>query len=87
MAQYPHIKMLIGGEWRERPGTIPIINPCDESVLGTLPQATASDLHDALVAAEKGFAIWRRTSPAKRSELMFRATPSSANVSIRSQQR
>ncbi|MCX7309633.1 MAG: aldehyde dehydrogenase family protein, partial [Afipia sp.] len=74
MPQYPKIKMLIGGEWRDREGKIPIINPSDESELGILPQATQADLDDALAAAEKGFAVWRRMSPAKRSDFIFRAT-------------
>lgn len=74
MPDYPKIQLLIDGEWRDRPGTLPIINPCDESVLGVLPEATTRDLDDALAAAQRGFDLWRRTSPAKRAELIFRAT-------------
>lgn len=74
MSNYPLIKMFIDGEWRERRGSMPIINPSDESVLGILPQASIADLDDALAAAKKGFEVWRRTSPAHRSEVIFRAT-------------
>lgn len=73
MAQYPQIKLLIGGEWRVRDGA-PIINPADESVIGTVPHATTGDLEDAVAAAEKGFQVWRRTSPAKRAEIILKAT-------------
>lgn len=71
---YPKIQLLIDGDWRDRPGDMPIINPADESVLGYLPQATGQDLDDALTAADKGFKIWRSTSPAKRQATLMRAT-------------
>src|SRR3954453_11592329 len=74
VSQYPEIRLLIDGEWRNRAGDIPIINPTDESVLGYLPQATRADLDDALAAAEKGFRVWRAPSPAKRQEILTRAT-------------
>lgn len=72
MTQYPQIKLLIGGEWRVRDGA-PILNPADESVIGTVPHATRRDLDDALAAAESGFKVWRRTSPAKRAEVILKA--------------
>jgi succinate-semialdehyde dehydrogenase/glutarate-semialdehyde dehydrogenase len=46
-----------------------VINPADESVLGTVPTATTADLDDALAAAERGFVTWRKTSPAKRMQI------------------
>ncbi|MDX2201935.1 MAG: NAD-dependent succinate-semialdehyde dehydrogenase [Hyphomicrobiaceae bacterium] len=72
MAQYPEIKLLIGGEWRARAGA-PVLNPADESVLGEVPHATRQDLEDAVEAAEKGFKVWRRTAPAKRAEIILKA--------------
>ena len=71
-SMYPRIEMLIGGEWRVRDGSA-IINPADESVLGTVAHATTADLDDALAAAERGFGIWRKTAPAERSRIMRRA--------------
>ena len=56
----------------ERDGQ-PVINPADESVLGTVPHATRADLDAALAAAEKGFKVWRNTSPAKRAEIILKA--------------
>jgi succinate-semialdehyde dehydrogenase/glutarate-semialdehyde dehydrogenase len=64
---YPDIELYIDGRWKRASGQ-PVINPADESVLGTVPTATTADLDDALAAAERGFAIWRKTSPAKRAQ-------------------
>jgi succinate-semialdehyde dehydrogenase/glutarate-semialdehyde dehydrogenase len=72
MANYPQIDLYIDGRWKHAAGQ-PVINPADESVLGTVPSATRADLDDALAAAEKGFAIWRKTSPAKRAQIILKA--------------
>jgi succinate-semialdehyde dehydrogenase/glutarate-semialdehyde dehydrogenase len=72
MPQYPELKLYIAGEWRCGEGQ-PVINPADETVLGTLPHATHSDLDDALAAAEQGFKVWSRTSPAKRAQIILEA--------------
>ncbi|MGE0854158.1 MAG: aldehyde dehydrogenase family protein [Hyphomicrobiaceae bacterium] len=42
MSQYPKLELYIGGEWRSRSGQ-PVINPADESEVGTVPHATRSD--------------------------------------------
>jgi succinate-semialdehyde dehydrogenase/glutarate-semialdehyde dehydrogenase len=73
MSSYPELKLYIGGEWKTVGGA-PVINPHDESVLGTVPHATRSDLDNALAAAEQGFRVWSRTSPAKRAEMICAAT-------------
>lgn len=72
MAEYPLIELYIDGQWKRASGQ-PIINPADESVLGTVPTATKADLDDALAAAEKGFAIWRSTAPARRAQIILKA--------------
>ena len=64
--------MLIGGEWRLVSGE-PVCNPADGKILGRVPHATETDLQEAVEAAEKGFAVWRRMSPLKRSEIILRA--------------
>ena len=66
MADYPLIELYIDGQWKRASGQ-PVINPAEESVIGTVPTATQADLDDALAAADKGFRIWRKTSPAKRA--------------------
>lgn len=71
--RYPELALLIDGTWRGSQERIPVINPADESVLGMLPCASASDIHDAIDAAERGFAVWRDTAPAKRAEIVLTA--------------
>jgi succinate-semialdehyde dehydrogenase/glutarate-semialdehyde dehydrogenase len=44
-----------------------------ESILGTVPHASRSDLDDALAAAEQGFKVWSRISPMKRAEIILEA--------------
>ena len=72
MMEYPQIELYIDGRWKRASGQ-PIVNPADESVLATVPTATTADLDDALAAAEKGFAVWRKTAPAKRGQIILRA--------------
>jgi succinate-semialdehyde dehydrogenase/glutarate-semialdehyde dehydrogenase len=73
MTQYPNLELYIGGHWKKAPGQ-PVINPADESVLGTVPAATESDLANAVAAAADGFKAWSKTSPAKRAEIILKAT-------------
>jgi succinate-semialdehyde dehydrogenase/glutarate-semialdehyde dehydrogenase len=72
MANYPNLQLFIDGEWKSRDGQ-PVLNPADDSVLGTVPHATRADLDAALEVAEKGFKVWSRTSPAKRAEIILKA--------------
>jgi succinate-semialdehyde dehydrogenase / glutarate-semialdehyde dehydrogenase len=69
---YPDIELYIDGRWKRASGQ-PVINPADESVLGNVPTATTADLDDALAAAGRGFAVWRKTSPARRSQIILQA--------------
>jgi hypothetical protein len=72
MPQYPDLQLFVADEWKSADGA-PVINPADESIIGTVPHATRTDLDAALSAAEEGFRVWRQTSPAKRAELLTRA--------------
>jgi succinate-semialdehyde dehydrogenase/glutarate-semialdehyde dehydrogenase len=69
---YPNIELYVDGQWRRAPGA-PIINPADESVLGTVPHATRADLDDALDAAVRGFNVWRKTAPNGRAQIILKA--------------
>jgi succinate-semialdehyde dehydrogenase / glutarate-semialdehyde dehydrogenase len=69
---YPEIELYVDGQWRRASGT-PIINPADESVLGTVPHATRGDLDDALAAAQRGFHVWRKTAPNARAQIILKA--------------
>jgi succinate-semialdehyde dehydrogenase/glutarate-semialdehyde dehydrogenase len=72
MASYPELQLFVAGEWKSRDGA-PVINPADESILGTVPHATRADLDAALTSAEEGFQVWRRTLPTKRAEIILKA--------------
>jgi succinate-semialdehyde dehydrogenase/glutarate-semialdehyde dehydrogenase len=72
MSGYPAVRLLIGGEWKETTKVGDIINPADETTIGTFPHADISDLDSAVKAAVGGFRIWRDYGPNKRAEIMFR---------------
>jgi succinate-semialdehyde dehydrogenase / glutarate-semialdehyde dehydrogenase len=69
---YPELQLYIDGRWKRASGQ-PVINPANESVIGTVPHATTGDLDDALAAAGRGFVLWRNTSPAKRAQIILKA--------------
>jgi succinate-semialdehyde dehydrogenase/glutarate-semialdehyde dehydrogenase len=75
MQNYPDVKLFINGKWREAIAgeTIPIIDPANGEVLGSLAHARKADLDLALDAADKGFDVWRNTSAFERSKLMRKA--------------
>jgi succinate-semialdehyde dehydrogenase/glutarate-semialdehyde dehydrogenase len=72
---YPNVQLHINGEWRgARSGkTLPVINPATEEVIGEVAHAGRDDLDEALAAAEKGFAVWKKVSAFERSKLMRKA--------------
>ena len=69
---YPELELYIDGRWKRADGEA-VLNPADETVLGTVPSATIADLDDAIAAAERGFRVWRKTSPAKRTQIILKA--------------
>lgn len=72
---YQDTQLLIAGEWRPaRSGrTIPVLNPATEEVIGTVAHAGRDDLDEALEAAAKGFATWKKVSAYDRAKLMRKA--------------
>ncbi len=72
MTTYPDIELYIDGRWKRADGH-PILNPADESVIGTVPHAAMADLDDALAAAERGYRVWKNTAPARRAQIILKA--------------
>ena len=72
---YPNVQLYINGEWRNaRSGrSSPVLNPATEEVIGTFAHAGKDDLDEALEAADKGFALWKKVSAFDRSKLMRKA--------------
>ena len=72
---YQDVLMHIDGKWRGATGgrTIPVLNPATEEVIGTVPHADTADLDEALAAADRGFAIWKKVPAFERSKVMRKA--------------
>ena len=75
MTGYPQLRMHIDGEWIGAEGREihKVINPATGAVLGELPLATHDDLDCALLAAEKGFKLWRSKTADERAAVMRKA--------------
>ncbi|UVE94094.1 NAD-dependent succinate-semialdehyde dehydrogenase [Dietzia sp. B32] len=69
---YPDTRLFIDDQWTDSADgrTIDVLNPADGSVIGTVAHATTADLDRALAATERGFEVWRDTTPAGRSRIM-----------------
>ena len=52
MPNYPELKLYIDGQWISREGR-PVLNPADETVLGTVPHATQADLDNRYPPEER----------------------------------
>jgi succinate-semialdehyde dehydrogenase/glutarate-semialdehyde dehydrogenase len=72
---YAKLELFIDGQWLNGDGRAgeDVINPATEKPLARLPHASAADLDNALVAAKKGFAVWRGTSAYERAKIMRKA--------------
>src|SRR5580765_6700529 len=68
-------EMLIGGQWTAgSAGRVEEVrSPYDGSVVGNVPTADAKDVEVALQAAERGAAVWRRTTAHERARILLRA--------------
>jgi aminobutyraldehyde dehydrogenase len=68
-----YTEMLIGSRFEKGTETEePILNPkTGETVLG-LPEASQAQIEAAVLAAEKAFATWSRTTPAQRSGYLLK---------------
>ncbi|MGI4793038.1 MAG: NAD-dependent succinate-semialdehyde dehydrogenase [Janthinobacterium lividum] len=72
---YPDVLLHIDGKWTAAKSgkTLQVMNPATGEVNGTLAHAEIPDLDQALEAAERGFATWRRVSAFDRSKILRKA--------------
>jgi acyl-CoA reductase-like NAD-dependent aldehyde dehydrogenase len=65
-------RLYIGGEWVEPAGegTIEVLNPSTEEVLGRVPEGTPEDAARAVAAAREAFDGWAATAPHERAALL-----------------
>src|SRR3954463_941054 len=63
-------KLYIGGEWVDpaSDGTIEVVNPTTEEVIGRVPEGTPADVDRAVEAARKAFDVWSQTPIEVRAE-------------------
>lgn len=69
------VQLFIDGDWCDSLSgkTLPVINPATEEQIGEVAHAQRKDLELAVNAAERGFQIWRKTSPLDRSGILRKA--------------
>ncbi|TDC53518.1 aldehyde dehydrogenase [Actinomadura sp. KC345] len=71
-----HDRLFIGGEWAAPAGTgtIDVISPHTEEVIGRVPEGTEADIDAAVAAARRAFdeGPWPRMTPAERAEIVGR---------------
>jgi len=61
---------FIGGKWREPAGqgTIEVIDPTTEEVIGRVPEGTPEDVDEAVAAARAAFEVWSQVPVQDRAE-------------------
>jgi glyceraldehyde-3-phosphate dehydrogenase (NADP+) len=64
------MKMLIGGLWVDRKEKIEVRNPYDDSIVDTVPAASAEDMKTAIASAVEGFEQTRRLSTLDRITIL-----------------
>lgn len=64
----------VDGRWihSDSASTVAVQNPADQSVIGHVPMLEAAQIEQAVDAAHRAFASWRRVPVAKRSALLLR---------------
>ena len=69
---YEKFGQFINGKWQKSFSgeTYSVINPATEEVIGKASKANKKDIDLCLKSAEKGFNIWRNTSPWERSKVI-----------------
>jgi len=70
MHDYPDVLLHIDGQWRAgRAGaTLPVHDPATGQRIGSVAVAETADLDEALAAAVRGFALWRRVPAVERAQ-------------------
>lgn len=66
--------LYVDGQWRAASdgNAREVLDPSNQEVVGFIPSATAADLDAALASAQRGFALWRKTSPWERAAVLQR---------------
>ena len=79
-------KLFIGGEWVEPAGdgSIEVVNPTTEEVIGRVPEGTAEDADRAVQAARAAFDAWSQTPAEERAALLRARSERSSRSAVTS---
>jgi len=67
------MKMYVAGQWIDKPTTIEVRNPYDNTVIETVPRADRADVERALQSAERGAKVMARLSGYDRWKILKKA--------------
>ena len=69
---YSKFGQFINGKWEpsENKETYEVINPATEEIIGKASKAGPSDVEKVLKSAKIGFALWKKTQPWQRSNII-----------------
>ena len=72
---YPNTRLFIDGRWSSSVDgdTIRVVNPANGEAMGTVEHASEEDLERALLAADRGFRVWRDVSAFDRYKVLRKA--------------
>ena len=67
------MQMFLNGEWQDRGSRIDVVNPFDDSLIDTVPRATAADADAALAALATGAQTMRDVPAYERFQILRQA--------------
>jgi len=67
------MKMYVAGQWIDKPQTINVLNPYDNSVIDTVPRADRSDVERALGSAVRGAQVMAKLPGYERWKILKKA--------------
>jgi len=67
------MKMYVAGQWIDKPQTINVLNPYDNSVIDTVPRADRSDVERALGSAVRGAQVMAKLPGYERWKVLKKA--------------
>src|SRR5438094_7659732 len=67
------MKMYVAGQWIDKPQTINVMNPYDNSVIDTVPRADRTDVERALGSAVRGAQVMAKLPGYERWKILKKA--------------
>ena len=67
------MKMYINGSWVDRDEKMPVLNPFDQSLIDTVPRASAADVEAAITSAARGAKVMAKLPAYERYAILRRA--------------